>query len=108
MEIGIHTDAFAPLYWSYEQCLEWAQDNDVRWIECGAIDGVSWIHGLGYYPHIALWEDPVLLRRKMERYGVRFTQLDAAFPLSRPEGSTIGADYITHVMQWRSWRAVRR
>jgi sugar phosphate isomerase/epimerase len=36
----------------------------------------------------------------MERYGVRLTQLDAAFPLSRPEGTTIGADYIIHVMQW--------
>lgn len=100
MEIGIHTDAFAPLYWGFEQCLEWAQDNDVHWIECGAIDGVSWIHGLGYYPHVALWEDPVMMRRKMERYGVGLTQLDAAFPLSRPEGSTIGADYVIHAMQW--------
>lgn len=100
MELGIHTDAFTPLYWGFEQCLEWAQENDVHWIECGAIDGVSWIHGLGYYPHVALWEDPLLMRRKMERYGVSLTQLDAAFPLSRPEGSTIGADYICHVMQW--------
>lgn len=100
MEIGIHTDAFTSLYWGFEQCLEWARDNDLHWIECGAIDGVSWIHGLGYYPHIALWEDPVMLRRKMDRYGVGLTQLDAAFPLSRPEGATIGADYIIHVMQW--------
>ena len=38
----------------------------MHYIECGLIDGVSWIHGLGYQPHVALYEDPVLLRRKMD------------------------------------------
>lgn len=99
-EIGFHTDAFNASYWSFEDCLAWAQDNGLHWIECGAIDGVSWIHGLGYQPHIALWEDPVLLRRKMDRYGVRFSQVDAAFPLSLPEGATIGLEYVLHTMRW--------
>ncbi|MGQ9916797.1 MAG: sugar phosphate isomerase/epimerase family protein [Bryobacteraceae bacterium] len=98
--IGFHTDAFNSSYWSFEQCLEWAQRNGVEWIECGAIDGVSWIHGLGYQPHVALWEDPLLLRRKMEKYGVRFSQIDAAFPLSRPEGATLGVEYILHTLRW--------
>ena len=84
IEIGFHTDAFNSSYWSFEQCLEWAQKNDVHYIECGTIDGVSWLHGLGYQPHISLREDPVALRRKMEDYGVRFSQLDAAFPVSLP------------------------
>ncbi|MGB9604783.1 MAG: hypothetical protein ACPL88_02740, partial [Bryobacteraceae bacterium] len=90
MKIGFHTDAFNSVYWNFEQCLQWAQRNGVHYIECGVIDGVSWIHGLGYQPHVALWEDPLLLRRKMERYGVQFSQLDAAFPLSLPEGATLG------------------
>ena len=60
MHIGFHTDAFNSSYWSFGQCLDWAHGNSVPFIECGAIDGVSWIHGLGYQPHIALWEDPVL------------------------------------------------
>lgn len=72
MKIGFHTDAFNSAYWSFEKCLAWAQRNQVRYIECGLIDGVSWIHGLGYQPHVALYEDPVLLRRKMDRYGVHF------------------------------------
>ena len=66
MKIGFHTDAFNCSYFSFEKCLEWAQKNDVHYIECGLIDGVSWIHGLGYQPHVALYEDPVLLRRKMD------------------------------------------
>ncbi len=98
--IGFHTDAFNSSYWSFEQCLEWAQKNGVRWIECGTIDGVSWIHGLGYQPHVALWEDPVLLRQKMDGYGVRFSQLDAAFPLSLPEGATLGVEYVLHTIRW--------
>ncbi|HOL72072.1 MAG TPA: sugar phosphate isomerase/epimerase [Bryobacteraceae bacterium] len=100
MQIGFHTDAFNSSYWNFEQCLRWANRNGVRFIECGSIDGVSWIHGLGYQPHIALWEDPLMVRRKMESYGVSFSQLDAAFPLSRPEGATLGVEYILHTMRW--------
>ncbi len=102
MEIGFHTDAFNSSYWNFQQCLEWAQRNAVRYIECGTIDGVSWLHGLGYQPHVALWEDPLLLRRKMERYQVRFSQLDAAFPLSLPEGATLGVEYVLRTIRWAS------
>ncbi|MCS7041932.1 MAG: sugar phosphate isomerase/epimerase [Bryobacteraceae bacterium] len=100
LEIGFHTDAFNSSYWSFDDCLRWAHRHGVRRIECGAIDGVSWIHGLGYQPHVALWEDPLLLRRKMEKYGVEFSQMDAAFPLSRPEGATLGVEYILHTVRW--------
>jgi inosose dehydratase len=98
--IGFHTDAFNSAYWSFEQCLRWAQANDVHFIECGTIDGVSWIHGLGYQPHVALWEDPLLLRRTMERHGVAFSQVDAAFPLSEPRGVTLGVEYILNTIRW--------
>ena len=100
MEIGFHTDAFNSSYWSFDQCLDWAHRQNVRYIECGTIDGVSWIHGLGYQPHVALWEDPLALRSKMERLGIQFSQLDAAFPLSRPEGASLGVEYVLHTMRW--------
>ena len=100
MEIGFHTDAFNSAYWSFGQCLEWAHGHDLHNIECGAIDGVSWIHGLGYQPHVALWEDPLSLRRKMESLGIRFSQIDAAFPLSIPQGATLGVEYIIHTLRW--------
>jgi sugar phosphate isomerase/epimerase len=100
MEIGFHTDAFNSSYWSFDQCLDWAHKNGLRYIECGAIDGVSWIHGLGYQPHIALWEDPLLLRGRMDKLGIQFSQIDAAFPLSKPEGATLGVEYILHTLRW--------
>ncbi len=100
MHIGFHTDAFNSSYWSFGQCLDWASKHDLSFIECGAIDGVSWIHGLGYQPHVALWEDPLSLRRQMQKLGIQFSQLDAAFPLSRPEGATLGVEYIYHTIRW--------
>ena len=100
MKIGFHTDAFNSAYWSFEKCLKWAQSQDVHFIECGLIDGVSWIHGLGYQPHVALYEDPELLRRKMETYGVSFSQVDAAYPLSGRDGPTRGVPYVLKSIPW--------
>ena len=100
MKIGFHTDAFNSSYWSFEKCLQWAQKNKVHFIECGLIDGVSWIHGLGYQPHVALYEDPALLRRKMESYGVRFSQIDAAYPLSGKDGPLRGVPYVMKSIAW--------
>ncbi|MCL5097967.1 MAG: sugar phosphate isomerase/epimerase [Candidatus Omnitrophica bacterium] len=100
MTIGFHTDAFNSAYWSFERCLDWAQCHRVSRIECGLIDGVSWIHGLGYQPHVALYEDPVLLGRKMERFGVRFSQVDAAFPLSGEDGPLRGVPYVMKAIAW--------
>ena len=41
----------------------------MHFIECGLIDGVSWIHGLGYQPHIALYQDPVAPAAKDGTHG---------------------------------------
>ncbi len=100
MKIGFHTDAFNSAYFGFEKCLQWAQENGVHYIECGVMDGVSWGHGLGYWPHLALYEDPVLLRWKMESYGVRFSQIDAAYPLSGLDGPLRGVPYVMKAIAW--------
>jgi sugar phosphate isomerase/epimerase len=100
MKIGFHTDAFNSACCSFEACLQWAQRNEVHYIECGLLDGISWMKGLGYYPHVATYEDPVLLRRKMESYGVRFSQVDAAYPVSRKDGPLRAVPYIIKAVQW--------
>ncbi|MCM8532815.1 MAG: hypothetical protein NE330_16730, partial [Lentisphaeraceae bacterium] len=78
--IGFHTDAFNSTHKSFEQCLQWASENGVKYIEPRTIEGACWIQGLGYFPHISLLEDPVLLVKKMNEYGVKFSQIDAAYP----------------------------
>ena len=100
MKIGFHTDAFNSAAFSFEKALQWAKKNDVHYIEPGVIEGVSWIHGLGYFPHVSLTEDPLLLLKKMERYGVHFSQVDAAYPLSGRDGSYLGVPYILKTLPW--------
>ncbi len=100
MKLGFHTDAFNSAVFSFEACLDWGQKNDLHYIECGVIDGVSWIHGLGYQPHVATYEDPVLLRRKMASYGIEFSQVDAAYPMSGKEGPIRGVAYVLKTIQW--------
>ena len=101
MKIGFHTDAFNTSFKNFEFCLEWAKKNDVHKIECGVIDGVSWIHGLGYQPHVALYEDPLMLRNKMKaQYDIEFSQIDAAFPLSGKDGPVYGVPYVLKSIPW--------
>lgn len=100
MKIGFHTDAFGSVFYNFEGCLKWAQKNGVRFIECGLIDGISWMHGLGYLPHLAMFEDPLLMKRKMDGYGVRFSQVDAAFPLSGKDGPLYGVPYVMNAIRW--------
>lgn len=100
MKIGFHTDAFNSSAFSFEKALAWAQANDVHYIEPGLIDGACWIHGLGYFPHVALYQDPTLLRQKMAGYGVRFSQVDAAYPLSGKDGPSIGLPYVLKSIPW--------
>jgi len=100
MKIGFHTDAFCSAFYNFEACLKWARKSGVHAIECGLIDGISWMHGLGYLPHLAMYEDPVLLAKQMAGYGVRFSQVDAAFPLSGRDGLVRGVPYVLNAIRW--------
>ncbi len=100
MHISFHTDAFNSSNWSFEQCLAWAQKQGLHHIECGAYDGVSYMLGLGYSPHVALQDDPRLLRRKMDNYGIEFSQVDVAYPLSGEDGLIRGVPYILKAIPW--------
>jgi len=100
MKVSFHTDAFNSAAFSFEKCLQWARKNDVHFIECGLIEGVSWIQGLGYFPHVSLADDPLLLSKKMESYGVRFSQVDAAYPLSGKDGPYFGVPYVLKTFPW--------
>jgi sugar phosphate isomerase/epimerase len=100
MKISFHTDAFNTSFKDFQSRVDWAEQNDVHWIECGLIDGVSWIHGLGYQPHVALYEDPLMLKNRMAKQGVAFSQVDAAFPLSGVDGPTYGVPYVLKTLPW--------
>ncbi|MDR1613690.1 MAG: sugar phosphate isomerase/epimerase [Planctomycetota bacterium] len=100
MRISFHTDAFNSAVFSFFKSVDWARNNKVRLIECGVMDGANWIHGLGYFPHITLAEDPLSMKRDMVERGVAFSQLDAAYPLSGRDGPHVGVPYVLKTFPW--------
>jgi len=100
LAVGFHTGAFNSAYFSFPKTVEWARTHGVHSIECGFLDGVSWNHGLGYFPHLAAWEDPVAVRDMLDRNGVALSQIDAAFPISGRQGGIIGVPYVINTIRW--------
>jgi sugar phosphate isomerase/epimerase len=47
-----------------------------------------------------MWEDPKMWQEKAAKYGVKFSQIDAAFPMSLPEGSSLGVEYVLRTIRW--------
>ena len=99
MQISFHTDSFSSVHWTFEKCLAWAQKNDVHFVESGLVDGAWWMNGLGYSPHLTSIEDPVLLRKMMDKYDVHLSQIDAAFPLAG-KGAIYAAPYILTAIRY--------
>jgi hypothetical protein len=98
--IGFHTDAFNSSNWSSDQAADWASQNDVPHIECGAIDGVTWLHGLGYHPSRRGVGGSGRARVFVGSTGRFVSQIDAAFPLNVREGTTLGIEYVKHTIRW--------
>ena len=100
LDVGFHTGAFNSAYYSFPRAVAWAHEHGVRNIECGFVDGVTWNHGLGYFPHVASWEDPRAVRALLDENGVTLSQIDAAFPISGLTGPTVGVPYVLNTIRW--------
>ena len=98
--IGFHTGAFNSAYISFIQAVEWAEKHEIHNIECGYVDGVTWNHGLGYFPHIASWQDPIMIKDFLAEKNVKLSQIDAAFPISGKDGAAIAVPYIVNTIRW--------
>jgi len=100
LKVGFHTGSFNSAYFSFLKAVEWAQEQGIHNIECGFIDGVMWNHGLGYFPHLASWEDPREMRDLLDARNIRLSQIDAAFPISDREGPSVALPYIKNAIHW--------
>jgi sugar phosphate isomerase/epimerase len=100
LKIGFHAGGFNSAYISFEKAVRWAEEHGVHGIECGFVGGVTWNHGLGYFPHVASWEDPKEIRRMLDRHKVELSQIDAAFPLSGSTGPRIAVPYVIEAIRW--------
>ena len=72
----------------------------IGWILTWWIDGDYFIQALGYNPHIPLHSDPLKLKAYLDSKGLKVSQLDAAYPMSSPEGQHRGVGYTCRAIQF--------
>jgi len=100
IELGMHTDNWRCLGGSLEKAVEAAKKLKLTTIEFGVIDGQNFIQGLGYDPAVSLDTNPIRLRRYLEKNGLRPSQIDAAYPITGPLGSTFAVRYVQRAIQF--------
>lgn len=100
IKLGMHVDNWRHCDVSYEIPCEFARDNNMEYVEFGTIDGDYFIQALGYNPHIPLHSDPLKLKKYLDSMGLKVSQIDAAYPMSCPEGQYRGIGYTTRSIQF--------
>ncbi|MHC4118794.1 MAG: sugar phosphate isomerase/epimerase family protein [Planctomycetota bacterium] len=100
LKIGMHVDNWRHLDVSYEPACEFAAEQGLKYVEFGTIDGDYFIQALGYNPHIPLHSDPLKLKSYLDSMGLKVSQLDAAYPMSSPEGQHRGIGYTCRAIQF--------
>jgi len=102
LKLGMHVDNWRHFDVSYELPCQFAKDHDIEFVEFGTIDGDYFIQALGYNPHIPLHSDPLKLKGYLDSLGLKVSELDAAYPMSSPEGQYRGIGYTIRTIQFAS------
>ncbi len=100
MKLGMHVDNWRHFDVSYQVPCQFAKDHGLEHVEFGTIDGDYFIQALGFSPHIPLHSDPLVLKQYLDSLGLKMSQLDAAYPMSCPEGQYRGIGYTIRAIQF--------
>lgn len=100
IKLGMHTDNWRHFDAPFEVPCEFAKKHQMEFIEFGTIDGDYFVQALGYNPHIPLHTDPLKLKRYLSDMGLKVSQIDAAYPMSFPEGQYRGIAYTIRAIQF--------
>jgi sugar phosphate isomerase/epimerase len=100
IELGMHVDNWRHSDVTYEVPCEFAKKHGMKYIEFGTIDGDYFIQALGYNPHVCLHSDPLKLKDYLDSMGLKTSQIDAAYPISTPEGQYRGIPYTINAIKF--------
>jgi len=100
IELSMHVDNWRHFDVSYDVPCEVAKEHGLEYVEFGTIDGDYFVQALGYNPHIPLHSDPLKLKTYLDSMGLKVSQLDAAYPMSCPEGQHRGIGYTIRSIQF--------
>ncbi len=100
IHLGMHTDNWRPLSGNFQMAVDTALKYQLTHIEFGVIHGQYFVHGLGYDPAVSLQSNPRRLRKYLDSKGLRVSQIDGAFPMMGPDGSTFGVQYVQQAIRF--------
>ena len=100
IKLGMHVDNWRHFDVSYEVPCKFAKDHGLEYVEFGTVDGDYFVQALGYNPHIPLHSDPLKLKSYLDSMGLKVSELDAAYPMSCPEGQFRGIPYTIRTIQF--------
>ena len=100
IELGFHTDNYRPLSLGFEAAVEKGLELGMRHVEFAVIHGQNFIQAMGYDPGISLQSNPRALKRYLDEKGVTPSQIDGAYPLMGPNGSTFGVQYVQQAIRF--------
>ncbi|HAK94515.1 MAG TPA: hypothetical protein DCM87_05815 [Planctomycetes bacterium] len=100
LKLGMHVDNWRHNDVTYEVPCEFARAHGMEYVEFGTVDGDYFIQALGYNPHITLHSDPLKLKAYLDSLKLKVSQIDAAYPMSSPEGQYRGIPYTIRSIQF--------
>ncbi len=100
IELGFHTDNWRPLSVSFEGAVEKGLELGLMHVEFAAIHGQNFIQAMGYDPGISLQSNAKALKRYLDAKGMKVSQIDGAYPLMGPNGSTYGVQYVQQAIRF--------
>jgi sugar phosphate isomerase/epimerase len=100
IELGFHTDNWRPLSQSFEAAVEKGLELGLKHVEFAALHGQNFIQAMGYDPGVSLQSNARALKRYLDGKGVQVSQIDGAYPLMGPLGSTFGVQYVQQAIRF--------
>ena len=100
LKLGMHVDNWRHNDVTYEVPCEFAHKQKLDYVEFGTVDGDYFVQALGYNPHIPLHSDPLKLKSYLDSLKLKVSQLDAAYPISTPEGQFRGVPYTLRAIEF--------
>ena len=100
IELGMHTDNWRTLSGNFTAAVDSAVKYGLSHIEFGVIHGQYFVQGLGYDPAVSMQSNPRALRRYLDQKGLRVSQIDGAYPMMGPDGSTYGVQYVQQAIRF--------
>jgi len=98
--LGFHTDNWRPLSLSFEAAVEKGRALGMRHVEFAVLHGQYFVNAMGYDPSVSMAASGRALRRFLDERDMRVSQIDGAYPLMGPLGSTFGVHYVQQAIRF--------